>query len=57
METEKIENYDQKKKESLKKTLDDLLYQLEQDEQLLKQLQEKFNKQKKEIRKWLHWMG
>jgi len=57
METEKNENYDQKKKESLKKTLDELLYQLEQDEQLLKQLQEKFNKQKKEIRKWLHWMG
>jgi hypothetical protein len=56
METEKIKN-DDEKKESLKKTLDELLYQLEQDEQLLKQLQEKFAKQKKEIRKWLHWMG
>lgn len=56
METDKIENLDQNK-EGLKKTLDELLYQLEQDEQLLKQLQEKFQKQKKEIRKWLSWMG
>lgn len=56
METEKIENYDQKK-EIFRKTLDDMLYRVEQEEQLLKQLHERFAKQKKEIRKWLSWMG
>jgi hypothetical protein len=54
METEKIEN---QKKQSFEKTLDELLERLEKDEENLKQLQEKFNKQKKEIRKWLSLMG
>jgi len=56
METEKIENWNQKK-ENFKKTLDDLLYSVEKDEELLKELQEKFARQKKQIRKWLCLMG
>lgn len=54
METEKIEN---QKKENLKNSLDELLERLEKEEEALKQLQGKFNKQKKEIRKWLSLMG
>jgi len=56
METERIENLDQKK-ENFKKTLDDMLHEVETQEELLKTLQEKFSKQKKEIRRWLSWMG
>lgn len=56
METEEIEVHGQTK-DSLRKTLDDMLHRVEQEEELLKQLQEKFAKQKKEIRKWLSWMG
>ncbi|HEX5150241.1 MAG TPA: hypothetical protein VFW07_02270 [Parafilimonas sp.] len=56
METERSENLNQKK-ESFKRTLDDMLHEVETQEELLKALQEKFSKQKKEIRKWLSWMG
>jgi hypothetical protein len=56
METETIENWDQKK-EDLKQTLDDMLRIMEKEEEHLKELQEKFKKQRKEIRKWLSWMG
>ena len=56
MENEKIENWSQNK-ENFKKTLDDMLREVETQEELLKTLQEKFGKQKKEIRKWLSWMG
>ena len=53
METEKINQ----KKEDFKKTLDDLLERVEKEEENLKRLQEKFNEQKKEIKKFLSWMG
>jgi len=61
MENEKIENWEQKKKD-LKKafpdlTDDDLLYELGKEEDLLKRLQKKLNKNKHEIRKWLSLMG
>ena len=56
METETSENLNQKK-EDFKKTLDDMLQEMEAQEELLKTLQEKFSKHKKEIRKWLSWMG
>jgi len=56
METEKIENWDEKKG-NFKKTLDELLERVKKEEEVAKQLQAKFNKQKKEIRKWLSWMG
>ena len=61
MENEKIENWE-KKKEHLKKefpdlTEDDLLYDVGKEEELLKRLKEKLNKNKHEIRKWLSLMG
>ena len=56
METERIENLNQKKEE-LKRTLDDMLHEVETQEELLKALQAKFSKQRKEIRRWLSWMG
>jgi len=56
METERIENLNQKKEE-LKRTLDDMLHEVETQEELLKALQGKFSKQRKEIRRWLSWMG
>jgi hypothetical protein len=56
METETIETWDQKK-EDLKQTLDEMLFAMEREEEHLRELQEKFKKQKKEIRKWLSLMG
>ena len=56
METEKSELWIQKK-ENFKQTLDDMLSTVEKQEELLQQLQEKFKKRKKEIRKWLSLMG
>jgi hypothetical protein len=56
METEKIENLNEKKEE-FKQTLADMLSTIEKEEEHLKELQEKFKKQRKEIRKWLSWMG
>lgn len=56
MEDEKIE-VAHEKKDSLKKYLDEMFDRVEEQEKLLKELQERFIKQKKEIRKWLSWMG
>ncbi len=56
METESVKNLDEKK-ETFRKSLDGLLDEVEKEEELLKALQEKFSKQKKEIRKWLSLMG
>ena len=61
MKNERIKNWEQTK-EQLKKEFpdlmkDDLLYELEKDQELLKRLQEKLNKNKHEIRKWLSLMG
>jgi hypothetical protein len=61
MKNERIKNWEQTK-EQLKKEFpdlmkDDLLYELEKDKELLKRLQEKLNKNKHEIRKWLSLMG
>lgn len=56
MEIENVENTNQKK-EAFKKDMSVLLSELEEQEEILKALQEKFGKQKKEIQKWLSWMG
>ena len=45
------------KKEAFRTSLDDMLDELNKQEEALKALQEKFRKQKKEIRKWLSLMG
>jgi hypothetical protein len=61
MENERIDNWEQKR-EHLKKefpnlTEDDLLYEVGREEELLTRLQEKLNKNKHEIRKWLSLMS
>lgn len=61
MEQHEFSDWDNKK-EKIKQdypqlTSDDLLYELGKEEELLQRLQEKLNKTKKEIRKWLSLMG
>ena len=56
MEAERTTNWNQQK-EDFKGILDDFLERIEEEEERLKELQVKFGKQKKEIRKWLSWMG
>ena len=61
MEQHEFSDWDNKK-EKIKQeypqlTSDDLLYELGKEEELLRRLQEKLNKTKKEIRKWLSLMG
>ena len=56
MKTEDIKNLDQKK-DDVNKILDDLLDRVTKEEEVLKELQIRFRKQRKEIRKWLSLMG
>ena len=61
MKNERIKNWEQTKahlkKEFPNLTEDDLLYELGKEEELLKRLQKKLNKNKHEIEKWLSIMG
>ena len=61
IKNETSKNWEQKndhlKKEFTDLTEDELLYELGKDTELLKRLQEKLNKTKHEIRKWLSLMG
>jgi hypothetical protein len=61
MEDDKIQNWEDTR-ERLRKayptlTTDDLIYEIGKEEELLERLQKKLDKNKKEIRKWLSWMG
>jgi len=61
MEKEKIENWEIKKEELVKKfpqlNYDDMIYEVGKEQELLKRLQEKLKINEKEIRKWLSLMG
>lgn len=62
METPDLKNNWQRWRESVKKayphlTDEDLLYEINKEEELLKRLQEKTGKTKKEIYDWLRVMG
>lgn len=61
MEHSKIENWEERREELLKKypqlSREDLYYELGKEEELLERLQEKLQENRAEIRKWLHIMG
>ncbi len=61
MENERIENWDETKDRLREKypqlTEEDLIYEVGQEQELLRRLQEKLDKSKNEIRKWLSFMG